>query len=29
MGYAVSAPEYALKVTSASKLGGMIQKFWE
>lgn len=28
MGYAVSAPEYALKVTSASKLGGMIQRFW-
>ncbi|KAF9540053.1 hypothetical protein EC957_004684 [Mortierella hygrophila] len=27
MGYAVSAPEYALKVTSASKLGGMIQRF--
>ncbi|KAF9213929.1 hypothetical protein CPC16_003196 [Podila verticillata] len=27
MGYAVSAPEYALKVTSESKLGGMIQKF--
>ncbi|KAG0095655.1 hypothetical protein BGZ93_005634 [Podila epicladia] len=27
MGYAISAPEYALKVTSESKLGGMIQKF--
>ncbi|KAI1313395.1 hypothetical protein EDD11_002662 [Mortierella claussenii] len=27
MGYAVSAPEYALKVTSENKLGGMIQKF--
>ncbi|KAF9913198.1 hypothetical protein EC991_003658 [Linnemannia zychae] len=27
MGYAVSAPEYALKVTSAGKLGGMLQKF--
>ncbi|KAF9935997.1 hypothetical protein BGZ67_002768 [Mortierella alpina] len=27
MGYAVSAPEYALKITSAAKLGGMIHKF--
>ncbi|KAF9167427.1 hypothetical protein BGX20_011605 [Mortierella sp. AD010] len=27
MGYAISAPEYSLKVTSESKLGGMIQKF--
>ncbi|KAF9308791.1 hypothetical protein BG003_010611 [Podila horticola] len=27
MGYAISAPEYALKITSESKLGGMIQKF--
>ncbi|KAF8932641.1 hypothetical protein BGZ58_006896 [Dissophora ornata] len=27
MGYAISAPEYALKVTSENKLGGMIQKF--
>ncbi|KAG0289761.1 hypothetical protein BGZ98_003727, partial [Dissophora globulifera] len=27
MGYAITAPEYALKVTSESKLGGMIQKF--
>ena len=27
MGYSISAPEYALKVTSESKLGGMLQKF--
>ncbi|KAF9427991.1 hypothetical protein BGZ94_003657 [Podila epigama] len=27
MGYAISAPEYALKVTSESRLGGMLQKF--
>ncbi|KAG0055670.1 hypothetical protein BGZ83_007822 [Gryganskiella cystojenkinii] len=27
MGYAISAPEYALKITSESKLGGMLQKF--
>ncbi|KAG0201711.1 hypothetical protein BGX28_005552 [Mortierella sp. GBA30] len=27
MGYAVSAPEYAIKITSESKLGGMLQKF--
>ncbi|KAG0360888.1 hypothetical protein BGZ54_009332 [Gamsiella multidivaricata] len=27
MGYAISAPEYSLKVTSEGKLGGIIQKF--
>jgi len=27
MGYAISAPEYALKVTSESKLGGMMHRF--
>ncbi|KAF8968204.1 hypothetical protein BGZ46_010925, partial [Entomortierella lignicola] len=27
MGYAISAPEYLLNVTSENKLGGMIQKF--
>ncbi|KAF9193475.1 hypothetical protein BGZ50_007403 [Haplosporangium sp. Z 11] len=27
MGYAISAPEYALKITSEGKLGGMLRKF--
>ncbi|KAF9105418.1 hypothetical protein BGX27_009640 [Mortierella sp. AM989] len=27
MGYAISAPEYALKITSENKLGTMLQKF--